>query len=142
MSVYKFSNKKEQNNFNWAYGIAFLCLLILFNSKVDHIYAFLLFACSISIALFALIKKTRKSKITFQQIEIMNDSIKLKFFNLFKNPLTINNKELEIVATDDRIVFTQRDNGKLIGIAHKNTIENANEWTILLSEIQGSTNKS
>lgn len=129
MRIYKFSNKKER--------IIIACVLVaLFLSSFLGIYpaqyfylelfVFVLLFLTVTIIT---IKNEKKFKITFKEIIIMHDLYKFWFFNTSKGPATFEKNEVNIHSKKEKIIFNQKDNGKLIGIAYKNSIQVDNKAT-------------
>ncbi len=135
MKAFRFSHKPQLKVYILFTILALAFSILIFtklNQYVNIRLLFLFSSIASSISMYITIKKASKE---FEEIMILEDEIKFYFQNKMKDPILLSKKNVKVTVLEDKIEFIKIDSSKIIGTAHKNKLENSEEWKKLVLSV-------
>ncbi len=123
MKKYKFVNKKQGTTYTTISILLVIVMVILFSSldvNINKYFIFFLASLMSFISTILLIKQASKN---FEEILFNDEFVSVRFFNRMKKVLSLKRNEMKVRIEEKKIVFLKSDTNEIIGIAHKEMIE-------------------
>jgi len=122
---YKYEIKNALKSILMIAAFALIFHFINLKTHVSNSVLYFFLALSYFLQTFVFSKKTLKG---VKQILINDTSIKLAFFNSFKEPVTFSLETVGVQIDDNTIKFYKKENGKLVGVAYRHFLTDGFDW--------------
>lgn len=128
MKEYKFVNKKQGTTHTTISILLVIVMVILFSSLDININKYFIFFLASLISFISTILLIKQASKNFEEILFNDEFVSVRFFNRMKKVLSLKRNEMKVRIEDKKIVFLKSDTNEIIGIAHKEMIEDPSKW--------------
>ena len=135
MKTIKFTNKQQRSNLTWYAVITSAAAVLVFTGFNIGINKSFLYLIASIVSFIAIMKYAKNARFSFEEIQIYEDSYKIYFFNKMKDPQTLKKVEVVVNIEPEKVVFTEKSTGNLVGSAFKNAMEEPEKWHELIESL-------
>jgi hypothetical protein len=129
--TYKFNDKYDKKIIKMIISIAPLLAFLLVFFYIGWITAIIAFIVS-AFDFYYSRNNNRKNKSRIKELSIIDDEIKISFFYKSKDALTLKKVDYTISMNETQIIFTNKDESIVLGIANKEDMDESEKWDNLI----------